>query len=210
MALSPQTHGPFNCEPTARPFGQEGAAKQPLGNGIATQPSSLYRHVDASDDHSRTAVLQENTKDVDEFAIDGVPGASPQLLETFSQCGAISFAAGACEATSSSHGEALTLMKPKIIPAHNSSTQPLATAMHDCAGSALQLPSPDVTLHACPSPAACFSPTVDYPSQEVCMKLGSSSFAFGIALMLQSDSKHVQASSPRRCRWATHFNSQFC
>ena len=173
--------------------------------------TSLIQHDDDYDASSRPAKIQRSTMDADAYDSAVDPAATPQLHKISSQAGANSLAAGSCEATCRSYGVALNLKKPKITSACNSNIQPFAAAMPACADISLQLPSPDVPLHACPSPAACFAPTVDYPSQEVCMKLGSSTFAFGIAPVLQSDSKHVQASSPDAVGGPhTLVSSQFC
>ena len=90
----------------------------------------------------------------------------------------------------------MNLKQPKFTSACNSNIQPFAAAIPACADISLQLPSPGVPLPAGPLPAANFAPTVDYPSLEVCTQLGSSSFVFGVAPVLQSGPKHVQASSP--------------
>ena len=65
-------------------------------------------------------------------------------------------------------------------------------AIPDCAGRTLPVPLHVVPSPACPLLAFHRAPTVDYPSQEVCMKLRSSSCALGITPAVHSDSEHVQ------------------
>ena len=62
-------------------------------------------------------------------------------------------------------------------------------ATPDSAGHSLTLPSPVAPSPACPLLAFHCSPTVDYPSREVCTQLGSSS------LVSHSVCQHVQAST---------------
>ena len=83
-------------------------------------------------------------------------------------------------------------------------------ATHDSASHSLPLPSPVVPSPAWPLHAFHRSPTVDYPSREVCTQLGSSS------LVSHSVCKHVQASThiavdgPSSVISSSDCNQSFC
>ena len=126
VACSTMTHGLFSCEPIARIFGHEGAAKQLLRNDFVLK--------------------QQDTMDIDE------------LLQHDTSA----------EGIFVSKIPLGSAARPVPDGLNESDRRSFHAATHDSASHSLPLPSPVVPSPAWPLPAFHRSPTVDYPSREVC------------------------------------------